>query len=119
VTKTLVVSEASQSDDPARYALCQAPRPKTYTLVCRTASPESTRGEARLIAALARERKWSTIVVVSSRYHLYRARELIERCTGATLVMRAADRDAWWRKALAIPLEYGKLARSELWQRGC
>lgn len=119
VSKTLVVSEASRGDDPARYDLCHGPKPKGYTLICRTATPYSTRGEAELIASLARARKWSSVAVVSSRYHLFRSRILVERCTDVRLVMRGTDGDAWWRKALAIPLEYAKLVRAETWQRGC
>jgi uncharacterized SAM-binding protein YcdF (DUF218 family) len=119
VAKTLVVSEAGSSDDPARHALCNGPKPRLYTLVCRTALPFSTRGEARLIGALAREQDWSSVIVVSSHYHLFRARVLIERCTGAELVMRGSEGDAWWRKALAVPLEYIKLARAEITQRDC
>src|SRR6478609_1661977 len=52
VAPTLVVSEDSQSNDPARYRLCHGPRPKRYTLICRIAAPSSTRGEARAIADL-------------------------------------------------------------------
>jgi hypothetical protein len=44
---------------------------------------------------------------------------LIRRCTHAKLVMRGSEGDAWWRKAIAIPLAYAKLARAEIWQRGC
>jgi uncharacterized SAM-binding protein YcdF (DUF218 family) len=117
--RTLVVSEAGAGDDPGRRRLCAGPRPKRYTLVCARAEPYSTRGEARLLARLVQERKWSSVIVVSSHYHLFRARLLLRRCTGALLTMRAAEGDAWWRKALAVPLEYAKLARAELWQRGC
>ncbi len=119
VAPTLVVSEDSQSDDPARYQLCHGPRPKRYTLVCRVAAPFSTRGEARVIAGLVEAKGWVEVVVVSSRYQLYRAKVLINRCTNANLSMRATDRDPWWRKALAIPLEYAKLLRADIFQTGC
>jgi uncharacterized SAM-binding protein YcdF (DUF218 family) len=119
IAPTLVVSEDAKSNDPARYALCHGAKPKRYELICRIASPSSTRGEARLIAGLAAARDWKEVVVVTARYHLYRARILIERCTNTNLAMRAVDGDTWWRKALAIPLEYGKLARADLFQRGC
>jgi uncharacterized SAM-binding protein YcdF (DUF218 family) len=119
VADTLVVSEADRRDDPLRYDLCHGPRQKRYVLICRRATPYSTRGEARLLAALVQEHSWTTVIVVSSRYHLFRARELLRRCTDAELVMRASDGDPWWRKALAVPLEYGKLVRAETWQRGC
>jgi len=119
VAPTLVVSEDSQSSDPARYRLCHGSRPKGYKLICRIAAPSSTRGEARAIAELVERNNWKEVVVVTSRYHLYRARVLINRCTNANLAMRATDRDRWWRKALAIPLEYAKLARADIFQTGC
>jgi uncharacterized SAM-binding protein YcdF (DUF218 family) len=119
VARTLVVSEDSASSDPRRAALCAGPKPTGYRLICRFASPLSTRGEARMISGLAVQNGWKDVVVVSSRYHLYRARMLIERCADATLAMRGTDGDRWWRKALAIPLEYAKVVRAVTFQRGC
>jgi uncharacterized SAM-binding protein YcdF (DUF218 family) len=119
VAKTLVVSEDNASGDPDRYALCRGPKPKRYTLICQSASPFSTRGEAQLIAGLADRRGWDRVVVVTSRYHIYRAHKLLRRCTNINLYMRATDGDTWWQKALAVPLEYVKLVRSEVTQRGC
>ncbi len=119
LAKTLVVSEDDASNDPDRYTLCHGRKPKQYTLVCRVAAPSSTRGEARMIADLVRQNSWKTVVVVTSRYHLYRARILIRRCTKVDLSVRGTDADSWWRKAAAIPLEYVKLARAETFQRGC
>jgi uncharacterized SAM-binding protein YcdF (DUF218 family) len=117
--RTLVVSETSRKDDPKRYALCHGPAPNGYQLICRRADPFSTRGEARLAAELARRKHWRTLIVVSSRYHLFRAKKLLMRCTGATLVMRGTDADPWTYKAFAIGLEWLKLARSATVARGC
>ena len=119
VAKTLVVSTDDRSNDADRYALCHGPKPKSYQLVCREASPFSTRGEARMIAALVAANHWRSIVVVSSRYHLYRAGLLIRRCTTIDVALRGTDADPWWRKTIAIPLEYAKLIRAETFQRGC
>jgi len=117
--KTLVVSQDDVKRDPARYSLCHGPKPKQYTLVCQTADPFSTRGEARMVADLVKKHRWASVIVVTSRYHLYRAHMLLRRCTEVDLSMRATDEDSWWRKAVAIPLEYVKLARAETLQRGC
>jgi uncharacterized SAM-binding protein YcdF (DUF218 family) len=119
IAKTLVVSEDSETNDKARYDLCHAQQPKRYTLVCMRASPFSTRGEAELIGRLATSHRWQSLVVVTSRYHLYRAKLLIDRCTQARVSMRATDGDSWSQKAAAIPLEYAKLARAETLQRSC
>lgn len=119
VAPTLVVSSDSKQDDPARYRLCAGPPPKAYRLLCRRASPFSTRGEARMVVGLARSRGWRSIVVVSSRYHLLRAHLLFRRCTTAKLTMRGTDDDSWTSKALSVPLEWIKLARAETLQRDC
>jgi uncharacterized SAM-binding protein YcdF (DUF218 family) len=119
VARALVVSTDDPRRDPRRFELCHGRPPKRYTLVCRRAAPFSTRGESRLIASLARRRGWRTVVVVSSRYHLFRAHILLRRCTPTRLVLRGADGDTWWRKAIAIPLEYAKLGRAEVVQRDC
>ena len=119
LAKTLVVSQDDAARDPARYALCHGAKPKLYTLMCRTAAPFSTRGEARLIADLVTKNHWVSVVVVTSRYHLYRSHIVIRRCTKVDFALRPTDGDSWWQKAVAIPLEYVKLARSETLQRGC
>jgi uncharacterized SAM-binding protein YcdF (DUF218 family) len=116
---TLVVSETSASNDPARYRLCNGPKPHGYRLICQNADPFSTRGEARLAGQLASRNHWLSLIVVSSRYQLYRAHVLFARCTSATLVMRGTDADKWWTKAIAVPLEWVKLARAVTFQRGC
>ena len=117
--KTLVVSEDSITRDPARYQLCHGPKPRGYRLICQHADPFSTRGEARLAGGLASRNHWLSVIVVSSRYHLFRAKRLFDRCTNATLIVRGTDADNWWYKAWAVPLEWAKLARSVTFQRGC
>jgi DUF218 domain len=119
VAPTLVVSTDASDRDPARFRLCTGPRPRGYTLICRRADPFSTRGEARLVRALVLEHGWRSLVVVSSRYHLFRAQRAFERCTGARLSMRGTDADPWWRKAIEVPLELVKLARDETIRRSC
>jgi uncharacterized SAM-binding protein YcdF (DUF218 family) len=116
---TLVVSENTAEADPARYRLCHGPKPKTYKLICQQADPFSTRGEARMSAQLAAKNHWLSMVVVSSRYHLYRAEKLFARCTDATLIMRGTDADPWWRKAVEVPIEWAKVLRALTFQRGC
>ena len=118
VAGTLVVSETSSGADPPRYRLCHGPKPLGYRRICERATPFSTRGEARMTAALVKRNHWRSVAVVSSRFHLFRARILFRRCTSAKLVLRgtSADTSAW--KAMSIPLEWVKLARSVV-LRGC
>lgn len=77
-------------------------------IVCVRPEPYSTRGEARLAARLARERRWDSIVVVTSRFHLIRARMLFERCFHGRLDVVGAPNPGL-RLPLAIALEWGKL----------
>lgn len=119
VARTLVVSKTSQTLDPARFRLCHGAKPHGYRLICRRAEPFSTRGEAEMTAALAKRNHWRSVVVVSSRYHLFRANRLFARCTSVKLVMRGADGDTLWWKAASIPYEWAKLARSVTLQRSC
>jgi uncharacterized SAM-binding protein YcdF (DUF218 family) len=119
VAPTLVVSTDSSDHDPVRARVCAGPKPRGYRLICRRADPFSTRGEARLVRALVLEHGWRSIVVVSSRYHLFRAERTFARCMHARLSMRGTDADPWWRKAIEAPLELVKLARDETLHRSC
>ncbi len=89
--------------------------------ICRRAEPYSTRGESRqIVAALADERGWDRIIVVTSRYHLLRAERLIGRCTDAELVMRGAEPeplDTDLRSRSRV--EWAKLGLAETLRRGC
>ncbi len=120
VAPVLVVSEDDSDDDPARAGLCRqgkVPGVKVE-LVCRSAVPYSTRGEARFVASLADRRGWDSIVVVTSRYHLFRAERLFRRCTDAKLVMQAVP-ESVGDNLLAIPREWAKLGLAETTRRGC
>ena len=114
----LVVSEDESGRDPTRDGLCRDGELDGIELVCRRAVPYSTRGEARFAATLAARRGWDRIVVVTSRYHLFRAERLFERCTDAELVMRGTPEEAV-DEVLAIPLEWAKLGLAETLRRGC
>ena len=72
--RTLAVSRDPR--DRARVRLCRSP---PADVVCFSAQPYSTRGEARAAAALARARGWRSLAVVTSRFHLFRARLIFRR----------------------------------------
>ena len=52
-----------------------------YEVLCPEPNSQDTAGEARALAALAEEREWNSVVVVTSDYHLRRARYLDRKCT--------------------------------------
>lgn len=58
-------------------------------------APSTTRGEARGIARLARERGWQRVIVVTSTYHVPRARLIFGRIDVRTVSVVGAG--AAWR----------------------
>jgi len=63
--------------------------------LCFRANPYSTRGESRAIARLAAQHHWRTVDVVTSQFHVFRARILIRRCYHGALRMIGASEPAW------------------------
>lgn len=86
--------------------------------LCFRADPYSTRGEARAIARLAAQHHWRTVDVVTSKFHIYRARIVIRRCYHGELHMIGAP-----QSRLHLPLdavkETLKLIYQETVARGC
>jgi uncharacterized SAM-binding protein YcdF (DUF218 family) len=112
----LVVSRTTPDPKPLEQRAC-AHRVGVRVL-CVSAEPYSTVGEAELLARLAAQRHWHTVDVVTSEYHVIRARILLKRCyRGALRVVGAPDELVWlWRDAA---LESVKLVYHELRHRGC
>jgi hypothetical protein len=111
VAPTLVISRDGR-DWPAVDALCAGPR-----IMCFQAQPYSTRGESRQLARYERNRGWKRVVVVTSRYHIRRARMLFDRC-GVRPEMVAA-RTTFVDYVVDIPWEWGKLLYQLTRQRAC
>lgn len=86
--------------------------------LCFQADPYSTRGEARAIARLAAQRHWRMVDVVTSGFHVYRARILIRRCYHGGLRMVGAPEPAW-RLPFDAVKESAKLAYQEVIARDC
>lgn len=84
----LVVSRTDTPGNASADALCrrQAPKPND-PVVCLSLDRKDTRGEARAIGWLAESEGWTTITVVTSRYHMTRAETLIGQCTSAEIGM--------------------------------
>ena len=97
--------------------LC-AGRPAPVPVLCFHPDPYSTRGEARTVARLAGSRHWQSVVVVTSRYHIARARLLFDRCFDGTVYTNGAQQ-SFVDRFLAAPLETAKLAYALTLRRGC
>src|SRR5688500_1313514 len=85
VAPVLVISDGLDPRWTQANRLCRFGDPER--VVCVRPEPYSTRGEARLAARLARERGWDSLAVVTSRFHLMRARRLLERCFAGELAL--------------------------------
>jgi uncharacterized SAM-binding protein YcdF (DUF218 family) len=90
---TVVISNPYDAWDPVMQRVC---RPAAdVEVICARPDPLTTRGEAVLTQRLALERNWSTIIVVSWRHHLPRARLIFRQCVSdesLNLVMVATPR---------------------------
>ena len=106
VAPVLVISDGLDPRWTQANRLCRFGDPAR--IVCLRPEPYSTRGEARLAGRLARERGWDSLVVVTSRFHLFRARALFERCFDGRLELVSAPNPGL-RLPLAIGLEWVKL----------
>ena len=67
---------------------CHNP-PANITVLCFVPDPPTTQGEARQIRTLAAQHHWTSIIVVTSSYHISRARMIITRCFGGDVMMAA------------------------------
>ena len=119
IAPLLVLSSVSSTRSwRAATRLCDAGRYGRVRVLCFDAHPYSTRGEARTVARLARAHGWRSVVVVSSTYHLTRARILFRRCWSGRLSFVGAPTSWWW-----LPYDWAsetaKLVYQETIQRSC
>lgn len=117
VASTLVLDREPERDWKLGPRLCANGSPG-IRVVCFSAHPYSTRGEAETVARLARAHHWRSLVVVTSGYHVTRARLLFRRCFDGRLAVTGVGYDK-----LLLPLdlvaETVKLAGAETISRGC
>jgi len=89
-----------------------------FKVICFEAVPYSTRGEAETVARLARHDGWKRIIVVTSMYHVTRARMLFRRCFHGDLSTVGTS-----APLLTLPEEWafetGKLIVQTFFERGC
>jgi uncharacterized SAM-binding protein YcdF (DUF218 family) len=75
VAPVLALSNGRAEDEDEATRHCDRPG-----VECFVPEPFSTQGEARWIAREARRRGWGSVVLVTSTYHLRRARMIVDRC---------------------------------------
>jgi uncharacterized SAM-binding protein YcdF (DUF218 family) len=98
VAPTLVISDGLAPGWRRANRLCRGGA--RFRVLCFRPRPYSTRGEARAVARMAAARGWRSVLVVTSTYHVTRARLLSDRCVGA----RVSVTGSTYRRSL-IPLE--------------
>jgi uncharacterized SAM-binding protein YcdF (DUF218 family) len=98
VAPTLVISDGLAPGWRQANRLCRGGA--RFRVVCFRPDPYSTRGEARAVARMAAARGWRSVLVVTSTYHVTRARLLFDRCVAARVRVTGST----YRRSL-IPLE--------------
>jgi uncharacterized SAM-binding protein YcdF (DUF218 family) len=118
VAPLLVISDGLAPDWPAANRLCRRGSAR-FQVICFRPDPYSTRGEAERIARMAKNRGWRSVAVVTSTFHVTRARLLFERClAGARVKVVGADYPLA-RLPQFVLSEWVKLAYAETLKRGC
>ncbi|NDZ93633.1 YdcF family protein [Streptomyces sp. SID6673] len=82
----VVVSNANGTRDPWLTRYCGEPHAE-FHLHCFVPEPRTTSGEAHELGRLAREFNWHTVIAVTSRPHISRARYILRRCFDGELIM--------------------------------
>jgi hypothetical protein len=111
----LVVSSERSDRNSEQKALCTS---KTKQVVCVNADPFTTSSEPQVVARLATDHHWSTLIVVAPDYESLRVERAFGRCPDVSVVVHSVD-EPWWRTAIGIPLEWVKLGVSETVRRSC
>ncbi|CAN5502949.1 hypothetical protein BH10ACT8_BH10ACT8_19030 [soil metagenome] len=90
-TDNLVLSDVPVNKTTKTTKLCADGMP-AVKVTCFLPVPETTQGEARELQKLARANGWKRVMVITSTYHVSRARMIMKRCYDGTLLMVPASR---------------------------
>ncbi|RZL74973.1 MAG: YdcF family protein [Rhodococcus sp. (in: high G+C Gram-positive bacteria)] len=92
VSANVVLSQPYGRGDRKVAEFC-AIQDQQFTVTCVPPQPSTTRGEALFTRDLAVQHGWNSVMVISWRYHLPRARYIFSRCFDGDIVMRPVPRD--------------------------
>jgi uncharacterized SAM-binding protein YcdF (DUF218 family) len=84
----VVISNPNGADDPWLTHFCETPQ-AGFDLHCFIPNPPTTKGEGRELRRLASQHGWRTVIVVTLRPHVSRARFILQQCFDGELVMVA------------------------------
>jgi uncharacterized SAM-binding protein YcdF (DUF218 family) len=85
----LVISNPDAGDNPRLSDFCAA-KHSGVTVYCFEPEPATTKGEGRELRRLAAQYGWRTVIVVTFRPHVSRARFILQQCFDGDLVMVAS-----------------------------
>jgi uncharacterized SAM-binding protein YcdF (DUF218 family) len=109
----------SESRRPARWPIEQRLCAEAGT-ICFRAEPFTTRAEARAVARLAQQHHWHRLLLVTSTYHVVRARLLYGRCFDGQIRVVAAHPGAGFIRAAKTAVhETAGLLYALVFARGC
>ena len=114
----LVIPNGTNPEWPAGNRACSDVLP--YEVHCPRPDPDTTRGEARMIAALAKDKGWTRVIVVTSSYQLSRAGLLLGRCfDGEVLSVPAQPQLSAFAWARRVGHEWLGWTHAMAIERGC
>jgi uncharacterized SAM-binding protein YcdF (DUF218 family) len=94
------------------------PAIQDVTIECFQPVPPTTRGEARYIGERAAAAHWSSVIIVTTPDHAWRARLRVERCFPGQVYVATSPLPTvdWLRQ---IPYQWAATVKAELFQRDC
>jgi uncharacterized SAM-binding protein YcdF (DUF218 family) len=95
------------------------PARQEVKVICFHPVPDTTQGEAREVANLARSHDWHQIIVVSGTPQTTRARIRFTRCYQGTLLFDPASPGSLGGWIWNVAYEWGALIKALTLQRGC
>jgi uncharacterized SAM-binding protein YcdF (DUF218 family) len=124
IARKLFIFDGTDRGWVAAHALCGTTQTDEngvgFTVTCPEAKPNTSRGEARWARSQYRDNHWKSVVVVTSRYNLTRARLAMDRCLGSGFIMvQSTPHDAIITKANHVLHEWVGWLRDQTLQRSC
>ncbi|MGV9860960.1 YdcF family protein [Gordonia sp. NPDC003425] len=114
VSNPYINNEYTRAGTVLMNRICSSSTDK-IEVICFRPDPSTTRGEAMFVQRLAEQRHWKSVIAVSWRYHLVRARYIFGQCFSGEVVMHSVPRDygtsvAGWTAIFAY--QYSGLAKA-------
>ncbi len=92
--------------------------PPGVKIICFDPNPSDTRGEAEFAGRLAKQYRWRSLVLVTTRVQDTRARILTKRCFGGSIYVSTASLP-WESWPYQIAYEWGALFKALILYRAC